>query len=108
MNYFRVARWYVFKPKNRLWVNYGGLWNEKSWYILWQYLTVIWYILWPFGILAEDWYNFPSFRIMNKEKYDNPKLLPHPHPSSEGSFWMIFCAYKKKLIDPKFLPGVTI
>jgi hypothetical protein len=30
----KVARWFVFKPKIRIWVNFGGSWNEKSWYIL--------------------------------------------------------------------------
>jgi hypothetical protein len=30
----RVARWFVFKPKIPIWVNFGGSWNGKSWYIL--------------------------------------------------------------------------
>jgi hypothetical protein len=30
----RVARWFVFKPKMPIWVNFGGSCNEKSWYIL--------------------------------------------------------------------------
>jgi hypothetical protein len=33
----RVARWYVFKPKIKIWVNFGGPRNEKSWYILWPF-----------------------------------------------------------------------
>jgi hypothetical protein len=36
----RIARWYIVKPKIPIWVNFGGPWNGKGWYILW-----------PFGIL---------------------------------------------------------
>jgi hypothetical protein len=28
--YTRVARWYVFKSKIPIWVNFGGPWNEKK------------------------------------------------------------------------------
>jgi hypothetical protein len=30
----RVARWCILKPKIQIWVNFGGPWNEKGWYIL--------------------------------------------------------------------------
>jgi hypothetical protein len=30
----RVARWFVFKPKTLIWVNFGGHWNGKCCYIL--------------------------------------------------------------------------
>jgi hypothetical protein len=30
----RVARWFVFKPKIAIWVNFGGPWNGKCWYLL--------------------------------------------------------------------------
>jgi hypothetical protein len=33
--HIRVARWHVFIPKIRIWVHFGGPWNEKSWYIIW-------------------------------------------------------------------------
>jgi hypothetical protein len=40
-----VARWFVFKPKIPLWVNFGGLWNGKLYYMhIWNMLSVIWYI----------------------------------------------------------------
>jgi hypothetical protein len=29
-----VARWFVFKPKSPIWVNFGGSRYGKSWYIL--------------------------------------------------------------------------
>jgi hypothetical protein len=31
---FRVARWFIFKPKIRICVDFGGHWNGKCWYIL--------------------------------------------------------------------------
>jgi hypothetical protein len=33
----RVARWYIFKPKIPIWVNFGGPWNGKGWYIQWTF-----------------------------------------------------------------------
>jgi hypothetical protein len=50
----------VFKPKVQIWFNFGGPWNEKSWYILW-----------PFSKLVAIWHIFPRFGIFNKEKYGN-------------------------------------
>jgi hypothetical protein len=32
-----VARWYVFKPKIPIWVNYGGPQSGKCFYILWPF-----------------------------------------------------------------------
>jgi hypothetical protein len=55
----RVARWFVFKPKIPIWVNFAGSCYGKSRYILWpfgllyshwKYFMVIWYILWWFVI----------------------------------------------------------
>jgi hypothetical protein len=31
----RVARWFVFKPKIQIWVNFGRSCNGRCWYILW-------------------------------------------------------------------------
>jgi hypothetical protein len=52
----RVARWYIFRPKIAIWVNFGGSCNERCWYI-WSilrpldkfcghlvYFVIIWYI----------------------------------------------------------------
>jgi hypothetical protein len=30
----RVARWYIFKPKIPIWVNFGGSCTRRCWYIL--------------------------------------------------------------------------
>jgi hypothetical protein len=61
----RVARWFIFKPKITIWVNFRGLCYERCWNILWPfslyydhliYFVVIWYILWSFGIYFQFWY----------------------------------------------------
>jgi hypothetical protein len=49
----RVAGWCIFKPKIQIWVNFGGSWNKRCWYILCPfgifyghlpYFLAIWYI----------------------------------------------------------------
>jgi hypothetical protein len=30
----RIARWFIFKPKFTIWVNFGGSCNGRCWYIL--------------------------------------------------------------------------
>jgi hypothetical protein len=42
----RVARWFDFKPKIPIWVNFGGLAMENAsiFYGYLEYFTVIWYI----------------------------------------------------------------
>jgi hypothetical protein len=70
----RVARWYMFKPKIPVWVNFVVPWNENSWYILWPFeicVMAVWYILWQFGNLVAIWYIFPRFGILCKGKYGN-------------------------------------
>jgi hypothetical protein len=52
----RVARWYIFKPKIRLGVNFGVSCNER-----WDYILAIWYILLPFGNLVVIWYILVPF-----------------------------------------------
>jgi hypothetical protein len=41
----RVARWYLFKPKIPIWLNFGGASELK----MLVYFMVIWNILQPFG-----------------------------------------------------------
>jgi hypothetical protein len=36
----RVARWFVFKPKIPIWVNFEGPLNGKCWYILWPFVII--------------------------------------------------------------------
>jgi hypothetical protein len=56
----RVARWFVFKPKIQIWVNFGGPWNEKNgiFHGPLEYITAIWYIL---CLLSGNLVHFPSF-----------------------------------------------
>jgi hypothetical protein len=80
----RVARWFVFKPKIPIWVNFGGSCYEKSWFILWpfglfyghwKYFMAIWYI---FGYLVHIFlvicYIFRPFGILDQEKAGNPDV----------------------------------
>jgi hypothetical protein len=61
----RVARWFVFKPKIQIWVNFGGPQHEKCLYVLWPSGIIyshlvkfmfVWYSLWSFGIFFPFWY----------------------------------------------------
>jgi hypothetical protein len=45
----RVARWFVFKPKIPIWVNFGGSCNRKDHLV---YFTAIGNISRPFGIFS--------------------------------------------------------
>jgi hypothetical protein len=60
----RVARWYVFKLKIQIWINFGGPWNEnvRIFYVQLDYITAIWYILWHFGNLVATLYTFPYIK----------------------------------------------
>jgi hypothetical protein len=73
----RVARWFVFKPKIQIWVNFGGscnvifcciLWPFGLFYGLLLYFMDIWCSSWYFGIF------FPLFGILYQEKSGNPDL----------------------------------
>jgi hypothetical protein len=75
----RVARWFVFKPKIPLWVNFGGPCNGKSCFILrpfglfygnLKHFMAIGYILWSFGIF------FPVLVFCTKKNLAT--LLPPP------------------------------
>jgi hypothetical protein len=64
----RVARWFIFKPKIPIWVNFGVPWIGKCWYILWQsvlfyghlgYSMTIWSILCLFGSFFRFVYHVP-------------------------------------------------
>jgi hypothetical protein len=51
----RVARWYIFKPKIPIWVNFGGPYVEWKMLASWPcgiltYVIIIWYLLRSFGI----------------------------------------------------------
>jgi hypothetical protein len=59
----RVARWFVFKPKIPIWVNFEGLAMENLgiFYDHLVYVTAIGNILWPFGIFCGHLVYFSPF-----------------------------------------------
>jgi hypothetical protein len=72
----RVARWFVFKPKIPIWVNFGGL------YVDWKrliYFMAICNILRTFGKFYDHlvnflliWYIYYGFGITYQQKSGNP------------------------------------
>jgi hypothetical protein len=69
----RVARWFIFKPKIPIWVNFG------DWKLFIHFLA-IWNILQTFGIFYGHlvhfvfiWYILSGFGIMCQEKSGNPE-----------------------------------
>jgi hypothetical protein len=52
--YTRVARWYIFKPKISIWVNFVGSCNITSWSILWPFGLFYNYLVYlgSFGIFC--------------------------------------------------------
>jgi hypothetical protein len=65
----RVARWFLFKPKIPIWVDFGGPWIEKCWYILQEFgifydhsvhFEFIWYIFSGFGIMYQEKSGIPG------------------------------------------------
>jgi hypothetical protein len=63
-----------FKPNIPIWVNFGGPWNGKCWYILWPFGINNNHLVYlrPFGSLEVNWYIFPCFGILFQEKSGNP------------------------------------
>jgi hypothetical protein len=64
INNTRVSRWFVFKPKIPIWVNFIGSCNGSCWYILWAFgifychlvfFIVIWYIVFWYVVPKRIW-----------------------------------------------------
>jgi hypothetical protein len=62
----RVARWFLFRPKIPIWVNFWGPLDWKMLIASWpfgifyrhlRYFTTIWYILCSFGTFFGFWYH---------------------------------------------------
>jgi hypothetical protein len=89
----RVARWFIFKPKIQIWVNFLGLWNGKCLYVYWSFgkLTAIWYFLGPIDNLVVIWYILPRFGILCQEKSGNPVLL---HKDLIRDFLLYVCCHQ--------------
>jgi hypothetical protein len=68
----RVARWYIFEPKIQIWVNFGGSFNGRCWYILWPFGQFLGHIpsifLQPFGIsYGHLLYTFPFWYVVPRK-----------------------------------------
>jgi hypothetical protein len=69
----RVARWFVFKPKIPILVNFGGSCNGNGiFYNHLVYFTAIGNILWLFGIFCGHLVYFPCFGILYQGKSGIP------------------------------------
>jgi hypothetical protein len=85
----RVARWYIFKQKILMWVNFGWSCNGRFWYILCpfvqfhsylEYLVAIWYDLLFFVY-------FSRFGILSQEKSGNPACRKEKLKTTSG--WIL-------------------
>jgi hypothetical protein len=78
----RVARWFVFKPKIQIWVNFVGSCNGRGWYILWTvgpfYGLLLYVFYGHFVKFAVIWYIFPILVFCKKK---NLAPLIHTHAS---------------------------
>jgi hypothetical protein len=63
-----VARWYIFKPKIPIWVNFGGPCVGRCWYILLTFGQFSRHLVYFMAI----WYSFPLFGTLYQEKSGNP------------------------------------
>jgi hypothetical protein len=65
----RVARWFVFKPKIPIWVNFGGPSNGKCCFgIFYWYLDNVW----QFGIVCSNLLYFSHFGILGARRIWQP------------------------------------
>jgi hypothetical protein len=65
----RVARWFVFKPKFQILVNFGGYCNGRCWYIFWIFGPF--YGLLVYGIFCSNLAYFSRFGILYQDKSGN-------------------------------------
>jgi hypothetical protein len=70
----RVARWFVFKPKIPIWLNFGGscYGNLGIFYDHLVYFTAIVNVLWPFGIFCGHLAYFSQFWYLIPRKIWQP------------------------------------
>jgi hypothetical protein len=64
----RVARWYIFKPKIRIWVNFGRSCNGRCWVFLGPSCLLHGQMVY----FRAFWYSFVRFGILYREKSGNP------------------------------------
>jgi hypothetical protein len=128
----RVARWYIFKPKIPIWVNFGGSCNGRCLHIIWPfgipilwpfgipilwpfgifyghlvYFMAIWSILWSFGLFYGhlDYLVYLSrFGMLNQEKSGNPAAHDHTQKITTLKGYTILAAFQTVLFC--YVPNV--
>jgi hypothetical protein len=86
-----VAKWFVFKPKMPIWVNFGGPCDGRCWYILWPFGLFDGHLAIFYGFLVYVmviWYIFPvlvSFSKKNLATLAGSRFFP-------PSFGSIYCS----------------
>jgi hypothetical protein len=75
----RDARWYIFKPKIPIGVNFGRSWNGRCWFMLWPfgmfyghlvYFMAIWYMY----LISGNLEYFPPFWYIVPRKLWQPRV----------------------------------
>jgi hypothetical protein len=102
----RVARWFVFRPKIPIRVNFGG--PNIDWKML-IYFMAIWNILWPFVIFYDHlvhfvfiWYIFPFLVSCTKKHL---ATLMWPRRQNTGKFWCGLSSVTWTLVSMLFYVG---
>jgi hypothetical protein len=86
---FRVARWFIFKPKIPIWVHFGGPWKGKCFIFFdhLEYFMAIWYYLWQIGIVCGHLVYICPFGTFEPRKIWQPcsgYILGHFFTSGSG------------------------
>jgi hypothetical protein len=87
----RVARWFVFKAKIQIWVNFGGSWNGRWWYILWTlgpFYGLLLYFMDIWFIVRGNLVYFSRFGTLYQEKSGNPGAVSNGRIESTERFWV--------------------
>jgi hypothetical protein len=66
----QIARWFIFEPNIKIWVNFDGLGTENVgiFYDHLEYFTSIWYYLWPFDMACGHLVKlFPIWYVWTKK-----------------------------------------
>jgi hypothetical protein len=81
---YSVARWYIFKPKPPIWVNFGRSCDWECWYFLWPFclfygqMVYVYVFYGHFVHFVVIWYSFPVL-LCYTEKPWQPCLLTWPY-----------------------------
>jgi hypothetical protein len=94
----RVARRYIFKPKIQLWVNFGGSYNRRCWYILCPFGRFCGHLVHYLVI----WHIFPVLVCCDK------KNLATLYESKRGRERVLFPLHHCAWLLKSFVPFVSV